>query len=271
MKTSHTVFTLGNVLTEEQKNFFEQYGYLHFRQFISREKVAEVLEDLRRVEEYILKNGIKRIRGVPLKFGYDIDQKPIVQRLAFTSLFSPVVAQILSDKRLEALFALLGCQQNNCRIGTLEKDGVVYNHYVHCANSGFSRLGWHTDALRDVFYFKKLMPMLNVGLHLDDFPAIRGGLRLIPGTHNQSTWHTLFRKKYFISHQPDPEEIGLDILAGDLTVHDGRLWHRVERSSVTGEESRRRVMYIPFVTGKFKPRKENARPKLYQYLYKFVR
>lgn len=271
MRVNKVIFYLEERLTEEQLNFFEENGFLQFRGFISREKVQAVLEDMRQVQEYILKNEILRVRGVPLKFGLDIDRKPLLQRMAFTSLYSQEVAKILSDKRLEALFPLLNCDPQDCRIGVMEKDGAVFNHYVNCDKSGYSRLGWHTDALRDVFYFKKLMPMLNVGLHFDDYPAARGGLRVIPGTHNQSAWSTLFRKKYFISHTPDPEEVGLDIQAGDLTVHDGRLWHRVEKSSVTGEESRRRVMYIPFVTGKYKPRKENARPKLYQYLYKFVK
>lgn len=271
MKVNQVIFYLQDQLTEEQLCFFEEHGFLQFRSFISKEKVQEVLEDIQRVQEYVLSNGITRVRGVPLKFGMDIDGKPLLQRMAFTSLFSPVIASILADKRLEALFVLLNRDLEDCRIGELEKDGAVFNHYVNCEKSGYSRLGWHTDALRDVFYFKKLMPMLNVGLHFDDYPASRGGLRLIPGSHNQSTWDTLFRKKYFISHDPDPDEVGLDIQAGDLTVHDGRLWHRVERSNVAGEESRRRVMYIPFVTGKYKPRKENARPKLYQYLYKFVK
>ena len=35
--------------------------------------------------------------------------------------------------------------------------------------------------------------------------------------------------------------------AGDLTVHDGRLWHRVALSPYVGEKSRRRVMYVPVV------------------------
>jgi len=271
MKINNVIFYFGEELTSEQVGFFEKYGFLQFRSFISKEKVLEILDDLKKVQYYVISNGIQRVRGVPLKFGKDIDGIPLLQRMAFTSLFSDKVAEVLKDPRLKSLFQLLKRDVDYCRIGEVEKDGAVFNHYVNCDNSGYSRLGWHTDALRDLFYFKKLMPMLNVGLHFDDYPAERGGLRVIPGTHNQSAWNTLFRKKYFINHDPDPDEVGLDILAGDLTVHDGRLWHRVEKSNIYGEKSRRRVIYIPFVTGKFKPRKENARPKLYQYLYKFVK
>jgi len=76
----------------------------------------------------------------------------------------------------------------------------------------------------------------------------------------------LFKKIYFVSHKPDKKELGLNVEAGDLTVHDGRLWHRVARSPFTGEKSRRRVMYVPIVTGKFAPRDENSKPLLYQRL-----
>jgi len=37
-------------------------------------------------------------------------------------------------------------------------------------------MGWHTNALRDVFLGRKIMPMLNVGIHLDDQEPCNGGL-----------------------------------------------------------------------------------------------
>ena len=54
-----------------------------------------------------------------------------------------------------------------------------------------------------------------------------------------------------------------DIEAGDLTVHHGSIWHRVQQSNKYGAESRRRVMYIPLITGKCKPRNANSRTPLY--------
>ena len=101
--------------------------------------------------------------------------------------------------------------------------------------------------------------MLNVGLHLDDYAKENGGLRILPGTHRQNLYGLFFRKKYYLDNTPDPEETGFDIEAGDLTIHSGNLWHRVEPSPFTGEKSRRRVMYIPIVTGT--PRLKHARSK----------
>ena len=108
--------------------------------------------------------------------------------------------------------------------------------------------------------------MLNVGIHLDNFATNNGGLRLLPGTHNKGIGTLLFKKFYFLSNKEDKNEIGLTVEAGDLTVHDGRLWHRVAQSPHVGEKSRRRVMYVPIITGKFQPRTEESKPLLYQRL-----
>jgi hypothetical protein len=70
--------------------------------------------------------------------------------------------------------------------------------------------------------------------------------------------------------KPDAREIGLNITAGDLTVHDGRLWHRVEVSPNVGEASRRRVMYLPIITGKYMPKSENSRTPFYHRFAKLV-
>ena len=80
----------------------------------------------------------------------------------------------------------------------------------------------------------------------------------------------LFLKKQFIDHNPDPNEVGLNIEAGDLTVHDGDLWHRVEVCPFTGEKSRRRVMYFPIIQGKYSPKNENSKTPFYHKLAKIV-
>ena len=61
-------------------------------------------------------------------------------------------------------------------------------------------------------------------------------------------------------------EIGFDISAGDLTVHDGRIWHRAALSPLYGEASRRRVMYVPVVTGKYMPKDANSKTPFYHRL-----
>ena len=106
----------------------------------------------------------------------------------------------------------------------------------------------------------------NVGLYIDDSPVSKGGLRLIPGTHEQGLFKMAFGKLYFLDNRPDPREICVEAKAGDLTIHDGRLWHRVARATVTGEASRRRIMYVPLIVGPYEPKDESSPTPLYHRL-----
>lgn len=174
----------------------------------------------------------------------------------------------MRDKRFEPIRQLVGA---DARVGEHEKDGVVITTYVNEPGSIYPQLGWHTDGLRDLFYLRMPQQMMNVGLHLDRCTRENGGLRLIPGSHKQGFWSMCFRKPYFVSHKPDPEEICVETEPGDLTIHDGRLWHRVARSRFEGEASLRRTMYVPYLTGPYEPKTEESPTPAYHALGQAIR
>lgn len=261
MAANYKTFTLTEVLTDEQKEFFHTHGFIHFKKFISPETVNLIVKASEEVQKKWIETDVKKINGVPIKYGRDLDGSPIVQRFAFINKHHSTLSGLLLDQRLNALLELAGA---GARLGVDEKDGMVFNHYVNGPESKFTQMGWHTDGLRDIFQGTKLNPMLNVGIHLNTLRPENGGLRVIPGTHKQGLYQMLFRKKYFLDNNPDPNEVSVIPEAGDLTVHDGRLWHRVALSSVRGEESRRRVIYIPIIAGKYAPKNENSPTVFYQ-------
>jgi phytanoyl-CoA hydroxylase len=261
MKKWESNFQLGETLTHEQLDFFEKHGVIMFRNFISKEKVQTFLSEINRLEQLWLSEGRDKVNGIPLKFGKDEAGNKTIQRFCFTSQYSEALQELLNDPRLAQLSALLAPYEG--RVAENEKDGLVVNNYLNTKNSTFTQMGWHTDSPRDLFLGQKIMPMLNVGIHLDECPFENGGLRVLPGTHKQSVLKLLFGKKYFIDNNDDKNEVGFDIHSGDLTVHDGRLWHRVKQSPKYGEESRRRVMYVPIVTGKYNPKDENSKTPFY--------
>jgi len=113
--------------------------------------------------------------------------------------------------------------------------------------------------------------MLNIGLHFERITKDDGGLRLIPGSHEQGFFSMAFRKLYFLSHAPDAQEIAVETEPGDLTVHDGRLWHRVQASPHTGARSLRHSMYVPYLTDAFQPKGEGSRTPLYHHLGRALR
>ncbi|MEZ4407204.1 MAG: phytanoyl-CoA dioxygenase family protein [Polyangiales bacterium] len=263
-----TRFTLRAEITPVQRAFLDRHGFMVFDRVASRAEVDAILAAVDAVEAKLLSDGKKKVYGVPVWFGLDPDGRDYLFRVGFTSALSEVVADFVRDPRFEPVRRLIG---DDARIGDREKDGVVFNRYVRAAGSLRPDLAWHTDALRDVFYNREMPgPMLNVGLHFDRIRADEGGLRLLPGTHTQGVASTLFRKVHFVSNRPDPRELPVETWPGDLTVHDGRMWHRVEGSPYTGWRSLRRSMYVPYVRDRYQPKDESSPTPAYLRLFDAV-
>jgi phytanoyl-CoA hydroxylase len=264
---SYKKFQFEEALTQEQTQFFNQYGFLHFENFAPTDTVSKIVQSSEFVQRQWVEQRVDKVNGVPIKYGSDETGKTIVQRFAFTNLYSEEVNHFANDPRLLTLKALM---PEGARLGLFEKDGVVLNHYVNTKGSAFHQMGWHTDSARDLFYGKKVAPMLNIGFYLDDSGADQGGLRVLPGTHQQSMWSLLFRKKYFLNNYADHNEVLVEAKAGDLVIHDGRIWHRVAPSPLYGAASRRRVMYIPMIVGKFQPKTAESSTPFYHHLLPLV-
>ena len=265
--STYKKFTFQGALTQEQITFFQENGFIHFENYASQDTVQEIIRSTEEVQRQWVAGGVEKVNGIPIKYGVDENGKKIVQRFAFTNQHSEAVRRFAAHPNLEALKALM---PKGARLGLEEKDGVVFNHYVNTEGSNFFHMGWHTDSARDIFYGKKVAPMLNIGFYLDDSTAQKGGLRILPGTHKQGLWDLLFRKKYFVNNYADEKEVLVEAKAGDLVIHDGRIWHRVAPSPVTGEASRRRVMYIPMIVGKYQPKTQKSSTPLYLHLLPFV-
>lgn len=261
-------FVLGDKLTPEQVSFFDQYGFIHFTNFFSPDQVQAALTAMREVEMEWLRNNVTKVNGIPIKYGTDENGNTIVQRFAFASLSSDVLHGFLADPRLLTLKEFVG---EDCRIGEYEKDGLVISHYVNTDESQLTKLGWHTDGMRDLFAGFRLDPMVNVGISLDDSPIEKGGLRVLPGSHKQGLYELLFRKKHFLDTSTDKNEFAVETRAGDLTVHHGRVWHRAALATVQGAASKRRMMYFPIIAGKFKPKSEKSKTPIYHRFQRAVR
>jgi phytanoyl-CoA hydroxylase len=263
-----TRFTLGPTITDEQRAFLDTHGFLHFTRVATPDEIAMLTEEVDAIQARWLAEGRMRVYGIPLFVGRDDGGRPFIQRIAFASMFSERIKAFVRDARFRPLLDLVG---EGARVGDEEKDGVVVNRYMNVPGSAYPKLGWHTDGLRDLFYGRMPQRMLNVGLHLDRCTRDNGGLRLIPGSHEQGFWSMCFRKPYFVSHATDPAELCVETEPGDLTVHDGRLWHRVAQSEHVGRASLRRSMYLPYLTGPYEPKSDASPTPLYHRLGEWLR
>ena len=264
-----TRFHLGERITPVQQAFLDEHGFLVFAQVAKPDEVERILAEIDALQERWLAEGRKEVNGIPIFVGTGPDGGPFIQRFAFTSLYVPYLYDFVRDARFAPIRSLVG---RKTRVGDHEKDGLVFNRNLNVPGSAYPRLGWHTDGLRDLFLNRTVPgPMLNVGMHFDRIRKEDGGLRIIPGSHRQGFWDMLTRKPYFVSHDVDPDEIAVETEPGDLTVHDGRTWHRVERSPHVGRRSLRRTMYVPYVTDAYAPKDESSRTPFYHRLGRVAR
>lgn len=264
----NTRFKLGPEMTPEQQEFLDTHGFLIFEGVASTAEVAMIQAELAAIQGRWVAQGRRFVNGIPIFWGKDPDGRPYVQRFTFSSMFSEKIRSFVLDPRFEPIRKLSGPE---ARVGHDEKDGVVVNRYLNIPGSAYPKLGWHTDGLRDLFYLRMPQRMLNVGLHFEHITAKDGGLVLIPGSHTQGFWAMCFRKFYFLSHGSDPAEVAVETQPGDLTVHDGRLWHRVAQSPQMGWASLRHSMYVPYQTGPYEPKSDSSPTPAYHHVGRFLR
>ncbi len=252
-----TKFEFTGKLTAEHHAFYQAFGYLHFKHVFKAETIKSIRASIHQAQATILKEDIRMMNGVPIIFGEKPDGTLIPQRIPYLQLFSEDLNQFIHSSAAKELTTLIP----NGRIGTNERDGVIVNHFLNNPKSNMRCLAWHTDSLRDLFYLEKIRPMLNVGIHVS--PSRRDcGLYVLPGTHNQSLFSTLFRKIHFVSNKPDKHEVYIAAEPGDLTLHDGRLWHRATAPAAENNDYRQSI-YFPILCGSVKEKTERSRPPLY--------
>jgi len=263
-KASYQTFTSGGELTAEHISFFNKNGFIHFKHFLDKDETAAMLRSIQDVHRQWIEEDRVKVNGIPVVYGEDENGERIVQRSPFTSLYAEELKALMRSGRLKPFLKLLPAA--DARIAENEKDGVVVNHYVNHKRSGLKQMGWHTDSARDIFYFHRVQPMLNVGIYLTDSTEKQGGLRVLPGSHNQGIPSLLFKKKQFISMRQDKNEVLVEAEAGDLVIHNGAIWHRVAMSPVTGPESRRITMYVPIISGKAIIKSDHSKTPFYHKL-----
>ena len=100
-KVQYPKFTLGPKLTDEQIAFFDKNGFIHFQGVASLEEVHAILKSTEEIQEKWIRDDVKVVNGVPIKYGIDENGKQIVHRFPFTSQFSEPVHNFVNSERVK--------------------------------------------------------------------------------------------------------------------------------------------------------------------------
>ena len=202
------------MLTQEQRDFYDENGYLGVEAVLTAEEVA----DLQRVTDEFVEKSREVTEHTDI---FDLEPghtpaNPRVRRIKNPGLHHVVYDYALRHPRiLDIVEQLIG-------------PGVRYNG--HKLNMKYPEFGspveWHQDW---AFYPHTNDDLLAVGVVIDDMTVENGALMILPGSHKGPTLDH-HQDGAFIGAVTDPNftpegAVPVELKAGGITIHHVRALH----------------------------------------------
>jgi ectoine hydroxylase-related dioxygenase (phytanoyl-CoA dioxygenase family) len=212
--------------------FFAEHGFVVMRGLYSEPELQELETELERQQHRLLAGELPPECGTVILDDPDavVDGEPFahyvchlteVSAIARTAAYHPAIVEVIER--------LLGDQA-----WLLEDDrfGVVYQDARPGDQSGYSRIGWHSD--RQSGPHLDVWPSVAFTIHIDPTSPRNGFLRVLPGSHRGGT------DEMPLGFEHVPGEIGLYCERGDVLLHHSDLWHSAARATDDGDGAIRR-------------------------------
>ncbi|KQS00487.1 phytanoyl-CoA dioxygenase [Williamsia sp. Leaf354] len=252
----HSIGVFGTDEIDDLLWFYEMHGYAILRGLVDETRLARIEAECIEAQERVRSGDLGDRYGSTVFLDEDTETQGFVNYVEYVSEVSPAVADAVSDPVLRSLMSsLLG---ENCWLRAHEQFGVVYQDARPGKESGYARIGWHTDwqagPSLDVW------PSTAFTIHVDGTSPANGFLRVVPGSHLWAT-PAPFRNATGVT-VPDGAraargrtdrtppfdmplrfekvrgEVAVYADAGDVILHDAYLWHSAARATDDGERRR---------------------------------
>ena len=212
--------------------FFAEHGFAIMRGLYSDEDLHDLEIELERQQQRLLAGELPEVCGTVVLDdpGAMIDGAPFAHYVCHVTEVSSVTRDAAYRPALVAMMTcLLGPQA-----WLLEDDrfGVVYQDARPGAQSGYSRIGWHTDHQSGPHL--DIWPGAAFTVHFDPTSPANGFLRVLPGSHLGST------EGIPLGFERVPGEVALYLERGDVLFHHSDLWHAAARATADGDLAIRR-------------------------------
>lgn len=202
-------------LTPEQKQTYEEQGFLHIKQLFPAEWMQQIRAECENIHQRMLADKPNTV-GV----SWEDDKNPeLIRQLMHSEMVSPTINKILrSDAMLDIIEALIG------------PDISLYHSKLLPKSAGQgAAVPWHQDYA--YWQHKENLPlMVNCQLAIDAATLENGCLEFIPGSqqwglqeheHHQETFGVFLPGRYF----KRDESVAIEVAPGDgvfftsLTIH----------------------------------------------------
>ncbi len=212
--------------------FFEEHGFAIMRGLYTEEQLQELEVELQRQQQRLLAGELPPECGTVILDDPDavIDGAPFAHYVCHLTEVSTIArAASMHPVIVDAVTRLLGPDR-----WLLEDDrfGVVYQDARPGEQSGYSRIGWHSDFQSGPHL--DIWPSVAFTIHVDGTSPRNGFLRVLPGSHHGGT------DEMPLGFEHVPGELALYCDRGDVLLHHSDLWHGAARATDDGEGAIRR-------------------------------
>jgi hypothetical protein len=212
--------------------FFLVNGFATLRGSLDAAELDAALDDLSAAQEQLIAGTLDGEHSTDILDAPDarIDGRPFAHYVCFATRVSARADRVVHHPALvEVTTRLLG---PGAWLLDYEQFGVVYQDARPGPDSGYSRIGWHTDHQSGPHL--DIWPGVAFTVHFDPTSPANGFLRVLPGSHLGGT------AGIPPGFERVPGEIALYQERGDVLFHHAHLWHGAARATAEGEAAVRR-------------------------------
>jgi ectoine hydroxylase-related dioxygenase (phytanoyl-CoA dioxygenase family) len=211
---------------------FDTHGYVILRGLFPEEQLEVLDADLAHQQDRLLAGALPEQCGTVIldEPEAQIDGRPFAHYVCHVTEVSPVTDDAVHHPVLvDATRRLLGPAA-----WLLDDDrfGVVYQDARPGPESGYSRIGWHSDFQSGPHL--PIWPSVAFTIHLDATSPQNGFLRVVPGSHLGDA------EGMPLGFEKIRGEVAVYCDRGDVLLHHAHLWHAAARATDDGPGAVRR-------------------------------
>jgi ectoine hydroxylase-related dioxygenase (phytanoyl-CoA dioxygenase family) len=202
---------------------FEEQGFTILRGCYSEAELDAIQLELEARQRSLIAGELPEACGTVVLDDPDavVDGKPFAHYVCEVTTVAPLTrAAVLHPQIVSAVQALLG---PDCWLLEDDRFGVVYQDARPGDGSGYSRIGWHSDAQSGPTL--DWWPSVAFTIHLDPTSPENGFLRVVPGSHRGGT------EAMPPGFERVRGEVGVYCERGDVLLHHSDLRHSAARAT----------------------------------------
>lgn len=241
---------------ESLRTFFEENGFAILRDLYAPTTLEDIREECLLAQNAVINGAVSHRHGNVILLDDGVSEsKHFTNYVQYITEIAPVTRQsVLHSTIIELMHKWVpgGHLRENSRFG------VVYQDARGGRNSGYRRIGWHSDW--QAYPHKDVWPSVAFTINLDATSPENGFLRVVPGSHKWATPAPFINAnnvplpensqpfggrtdetppyKMPLAFEKAKGEIGVYCEEGDILFHDAYLWHSA--AAPTNERAIRR-------------------------------